>query len=301
MTGMGEDWDVRGLFIINPKAGRGSSLRTWQRIAHRVAGDARYDAVIPSSYSETRRVAAEAVADGVDRVIVVGGDGTIVAVAQELAYTDTAMGVVPAGTGNDFARNIGLPREPEAALHVALGEQKRRIDLGQTVGGEYFINAAGIGFDGEVAARAASFPKGLGGTLPYLASAVTTLARYQPIPMTVTVDGDSVTGRCAMVAIANGQNYGGGMRIAPMADPLDGQLDVILASELGRLELLNLLRLVYTGGHVGHPKVRVLRGKHVHVGVSPQVRRHYDGEIMSERAQEFRAAPQALAVVVPQD
>jgi len=290
---------MRGLVIINPKAGRGSSLRTWKRIQNRIAGDGRYEAVIPVSYAETRKAAAQAAADGLDRVIVIGGDGTLAAVAQELAFTDTAMGVVPAGTGNDFIRNLGLPRGDVAALEVAMGPHRRQVDMGKTVGGEYFINAAGIGFDGEVAARAASFPKGMGGTLPYLAGAITTLLRYHPVPMEITVDDETITGRCAMVAIANGQNYGGGMRIAPMADPHDGKLDVVLASELGRLELLNLLRLVYSGGHVDHPKVKVLRGDHVHVAVSPLVRRHYDGELMSEHAQEFRSAPRALAVVVP--
>jgi diacylglycerol kinase (ATP) len=295
----GVDSAVSALFIINPRAGRGSGRKIWERISRRVSGSRLFDAVIPGSSAETRQAAADAVKAGIGRVIVVGGDGTLAAVAGELAFSATTLGVIPAGTGNDFCRNTGIPRQPDAALEIAIGPQTQVIDMGQAAGGRYFLNAAGIGFDAEVAAAASAFPAGLGGTLPYLLGAFATIARYKPMPVVVTVDEQRYCGPAMLVVAANGRCYGGGMQVAPLADPGDGQLDVCIATDVGRVGLLNLIRQAYAGGHIRHPRVVMLRGASVSVAVEGAVRAHLDGEPLPPQSLTFEARRGALSVATP--
>lgn len=291
---------MKTLFLVNPKAGRGSALRVWQRIEPLVPRERGVEVVIPDSLAATRKAAADAVKAGVERVVVVGGDGTLLAVADELVHSDTGVGIVGAGTGNDFVRDYILPRRPEEALAVALGRQTQRVDVGQASGGRHFLNAAGIGFDGEVAAKASTYPSGLGGTLPYLMGAITTLLHYRPVEVRVTVDGEPrYEGTSTMIAVANGRYYGGGMQIAPSARRDDGLIDVCLAEGMGPLQLLNLLPRVYGGGHVRSPRVHLLRGEHVRVEVSAPVRAHVDGEPLLYESLVFQARPRALRVALP--
>lgn len=290
---------MRVLFIVNPKAGRGAGLKVWRRISRELTGKQGIEAVLPSSKEETRKVAAQAARNGVERVVAVGGDGTLQLVAGQLAHCDTILGLLPAGTGNDFGRNFGLPREPYHALNVALWAQPRRIDLGHAPGQGHFINAAGLGFDGTVAEKASSFPKGLGGTLPYLAGALHTMATFQPIHVDVTVDDRTISGRSTLVVVANGRYYGGGMKVAPGACSEDGLLDICIAGGLNRLEMLKLLAQVYSGAHVSHPQVRVMRGTHVKVTVPQSAPAHLDGEPLRSTELECRVLPKALSVALP--
>ncbi len=291
---------LRVLFLVNPTAGRGSALRTWQRVQRHLDGSVQYECAIPSSLAETKRVAAEAARSGVERVVVIGGDGTLAAVAGQLAGSDTALGVIPGGTGNDFARNVGLPRTLEGCIAAALGRRSAQFDLGLAEGAHPFINAAGIGFDGAVATAARRWPKGLGGTLPYLGGAVTTLCTFRPFPVEVSVDGQRYEGLATLVAVANGQYYGGGMQIAPLAGNQDGLLDVIVAGPLGRGQLLKLLAQVYSGAHIHHPQVKVLRGRDVRLKARPGVQAHLDGDLLDWRTLAFGIRPGALRVAVPE-
>jgi diacylglycerol kinase (ATP) len=288
---------MKVLFVVNPQAGRGSGLKVWHQVEKLVAKYPGFEAIIPASCIETRAIAAQAVKAGIDRVIAVGGDGTINAVAGELALSDTALGVIPAGRANDFCRNSGMPRNPQDALAIAIGPQTKRIDLGQAYGGQYFLNVASLGFDAEVAAAATRFQ--LGGPLPYLLGAASTLYWYRPVHVDLTVDDQRFSGPSMLVAIANGRFYGGGMQIAPLARHDDGQLDVCIAGSLGRFELLNLLRQVYAGTHVGHPKVQMVRGRHVRLQVQAGVRAHLDGEPLCWDSLEFQVRPGALSVAMP--
>jgi diacylglycerol kinase (ATP) len=290
---------MKVLFVVNPQAGRGAGLKIWHQVGKLVARYPGFEAIIPASCTETRAIAAQAVRAGIDRVIAVGGDGTINAIAGELALSDTELGVIPAGTGNDFCRSSGIPRNPQDALEIAIGPQTVRIDLGQAKGGQYFLNVAGLGFDAEVAAAATRFQNGLGGMLPYLLGAVSTISWYRAVDVDVTVDDQLFSGPSMLVAIANGRFSCGGMQIAPLARPDDGQLDVCIAGSLGRFESLNLLRQVYAGAHSRHPKVRMVRGQHVRLQVKADVRAHLDGEPLPWDSLDFQVRPGALSVAMP--
>lgn len=287
---------MKTLFLINPVAGRGSALKVWKRIEHLAALERGAEAVIPESAEATRKAVADAVRAGAERVIVVGGDGTLLLAVGELARTDTALGVIPAGTGNDFVRDYGLPKRPEEALAVALGPQLQRIDLGQTESGRYFLNAAGMGFDAQVAAKAITYPKGLGGHLPYLLGIFHTLVRYKPIRAVITVDDQRYEGDTTLIAVANGRYFGGGVQIAPTARRDDGMMDVYVAEGMGALRILGLLPRVYTGAHASSPKVHMLRGRQVQIEVGTPVPTHLDGEPLRWERLVCQAVPGALSI-----
>lgn len=289
---------MKVLFLVNPMAGRGAARKLWQRLERIIPRTPVMDVVVPADCAATRRYAAQAVKAGVERIVVVGGDGTLAAVAGELALTDTSLGVIPAGTGNDLVRNCGLPRKPEAALAVALGKETRHIDLGLVNGRQYFVNAAGVGFDAEVAAAAGAYPAGLGGTLPYLLGAVRTMAWHKPVEVELSVDDQRFSGPVALVVTANGRFYGGGMKVAPQAHQDDGKLDVCIAGSLGRMEILSLLGQVYTGAHARHPKVRMFRGTHIRLKVPGTTRMHLDGEPGHCEELSLQTQPRALSVAV---
>lgn len=244
-------------------------------------------------------MAAQAVRMSIPRVVAVGGDGTLDAVASELAGSDTSLGAIAGGTGNDLCKTTGIPLAPEKALEVALGPHIRRIDLGLAAGKHCFLNVAGVGLDAEVAAVVRHYPKGLGGTLPYLLGALATITRYRAIPVEIDVDGQRYTGPITLAAIANGPQYGGGMRIAPPARRDDGLLDVCIADELSRAQLLGLLPRVYTGGHLRHPGVHMLRGRRVVIRPQAPIFAHVDGDVIDAGQLTFEVKPGALLLAAP--
>lgn len=290
---------LRVLFLVNPRAGRGAALRTWRRAEQLAMGYGWFDWVVPRSYSETKRVAAEAVRAGIERLVVIGGDGTLDAVAGELAHTDTALGIIPSGTGNDFSRTAGIPAGLEAAFAVAVGPTTRRIDLGIAGDRHRFLNVAGAGFDAEVGAHSSRVPSRLGGGLPYLVGTLTALAHFHPVTAEVQVDEQRHSGLTTMVAVANGPQYGGGMRIAPDARRDDGLLDVCIVEGMSRTELLRVFPGVYAGQHVHHPKIRMLRGREVQIRPHSPMRLHADGDLLGLTEFSFRVEPGALSVAMP--
>lgn len=291
---------MRALFLINPTSGRGRALRRWRELEPLIAGNPAYEAILPASAAETRALAARAAREGMDRVVVIGGDGTLAAVAGELAGTQTSVGFIPGGTGNDFCRNVGLPTQPDAALAVATGSRTRPIDLGMTGDGRHFINIAGVGFDAEVGAIAARYPRGLGGNLPYLLGTLRTMAWYRPMPTEITVDGVRHAMDALMVGLANGRYYGGGMQLAPGASLHDGMLDVVIIGSMGRLEMLKVLGGVYSGAHLKHPRVQVLQGRRVSLQVPSGTKVHVDGDHIPLERLDFEARPASLLVAVPE-
>src|SRR5579859_362461 len=182
---------MRALVIVNPVAGNGRAARTWGRIRRENAGLRECESVRSERIGHARELAHSAAQAGYDRVVVVGGDGTVSEVASGVAHMQTAVAVIPAGTGNDCCRNLGIPRDALVAANLALAGAVRRVDLGEiqtSHGTTYFVNVAGFGFDAEVAWRANALPKIVGGTLPYLVSVLQALRWYHAPPMRIRLD-----------------------------------------------------------------------------------------------------------------
>jgi len=243
-------------------------------------------------------LACKAVIDGANVVAAAGGDGTVGEVANGLIGTGVPLGVLPMGTGNDFARTIRLGTNLELAVQALVFGETRSVDLGKGPGG-YFINIAGCGFDAEVAHRINHYFRRLRGTMAYLAAVIQTLASMKPTPITLTIDDVQRTETVMLCAIANAKTYGGGMRIAPNADISDGLFDIVLVGNIGKIEFLRAFPQVFKGTHTDHPKVTVLQGKHVRIESEHAMPVLADGEEIGSVPVEFQIVEGALKVLVP--
>jgi len=280
---------------VNPAAGRGKVGRLSGAIlqAARERGARAFLTEGPGHATELARLAPEGA-----RVVAVGGDGTVHEVLKGLAGTGKVLGVVPIGSGNDFACMLGLRDLPwREALEHALFAPEEAVDLG-LVNGEAFGAFLGIGFDALVAKRALAAPSFLRGMPRYLYALFSVLKDLRLPEGRVLVDGKEVyRGRLLLLAAMNGPAYGGGIPIAPMADPRDGLLSLVLARELSRLGVVLILPRLLLGRHLGHPQVRAYSGREVAVEFPHPVPAHADGELLPESA-VYRAAVRPLGLRV---
>jgi diacylglycerol kinase (ATP) len=215
--------------------------------------------------------------------------------------------VIARGTGWDFVRTYGIPRDVEEAVAVAREGRTREIDLGRVsyrpwAGGEaeaHFANIASAGMSGAIAQRANETTKALGGKASYLWSTLAVFARWRATELRVSVDADHRTGRMHDVVVANGRYFGGGMMICPEASPDDGRFDVLLIGDLTKRDLLVTLPKTYRGKHLPHPKAELLRGAAVTVDADEPLPIELDGEQPGTTPARFEIVPRALRVKVP--
>ena len=294
----------RAVVVVNPTAGGGRTARVWPRLRDVMA------ATLPAEHVETRaagdgaRLAREAAAAGAPLVVAVGGDGTLNEVVNGVrsAEAAVAVGAVLTGRGCDACRNFGVPRDPVTAVRALAEGGDARFDLGLATWADgrrrWFTISAGAGFDAAVARRAQSVRAR--GTIPYLAAVLASVKSHRSIGATLELDGvgQPPTPVTAVVA-ANGRWFGGGMKIAPQADPADGMLDVVVLGALGRLELLRWLPTIYPGTHVRHPRVSVRRARSVRVEAAVPLPTHVDGEPTGETPVTLSIEPGALCLRVP--
>ena len=279
--------------VVNPKAGRGAvagAVEIIDESAKRRGLELSIHS--PVSVVEADRELAAIVANGANRLIVVGGDGAVHQAVQHVAETGCVLGIVPAGTGNDFAAALGLPTDIEAAFGAALGHA-RNVDAVR-VGSKWAATVVTLGFSVAVNERAETmaFPRG---PSRYTVATVRELPRLKANNLEITVDGKELDVLASIVAIANTTMFGGGMKIAPDADHNDGLLDVVIISDVKRLTLLRMLRAVVIGTHVDHQAVTVVRGHEVQVrGDHARVRA--DGELLCEVPFDAVAVKDALLI-----
>jgi diacylglycerol kinase (ATP) len=244
-------------FLLNPAAGRWEAAARLDRLRV-LAAAAGAGMVVSKSGADVAVQARRAVEDGVARLVVAGGDGTMHQAAQGLAGSACVLGVVPLGTGNDLAGTLGVPRDLDAAAARALAGRVRRLDL-LRVERTFCIGYAGVGFDSEVTRFANEKVKRLRGPLVYVYAVLHTLATFEPPVLRVVHDAGAFEGRAMFAVAANLPRFGGGMRIAPAALPDDGQLDLVIVRALSRLRLLAVFPRVYRGTHVNHPAIEIVR------------------------------------------
>lgn len=246
---------------------------------------------------EARLLADACVADGIDTLVVVGGDGMVHLAIQSLAGSQTSLGVVPAGTGNDVSRYFGIPREnPAAAVDAIIAANTTAIDLGR-VGPTYFISVLAGGLDAIVNERVnrMSWPKG---QMRYNLATIAALANFKPIPYRIDIDGEELTFEATTLAVGNTSSYGGGMRIAEGADATDGLLDLVVIGPGTRRELLTTFPLVFKGTHVHHPKFQRWRGKRITIAASG-ITAYADGEPIAPLPLTVEVVPSTLRIITP--
>ncbi len=294
---------ARAIALINPAAARGRSQRAWPEIsADLTEAGLAFDEVTTRSPEEGREIAQRAGGDGYTTVITVGGDGTTHWAINGLMRSRTnpapALAVIPEGTANDFPRCLGIPLDARAAARALVHGIGRRVDIGQ-VNDRYYATISGVGFDAEVAQLVNRWPRWIRGTTVYVAGILQTLITYNPVQSRITVDGQEQSLRLFLLAAANTNWYGGGMYMAPHAKIDDGQLAVVYATDLTKLETLAVLPKVFSGRHLQHPKVFHTTAREVRVDSETPLAIHADGETVGTVPAVFRIIPHAIEVIVP--
>ena len=291
---MDDDGDVLHMALLaNPAARAGRAAHDLERVLDRLRTHGIQPAVLTAdSPAEAATAARQAVEGGLERLLVLGGDGVMHLAAGAVAATPTVMGVIPAGTGNDFARALGLlDGTLEQRVDRALADPVA-LDV-IDAGGRIALTSVIAGFPSNVNTRAnrMAFPRG---TARYTIATLLELPRMRPTDHRLVLDGRVHDVRAAAVVVANSRYFGAGMDICPDADPTDGLLDVCIVGDTGRLELLRSFQKVKTGTHVEHPKVTMHRATEVVIEGVGEVRA--DGEAFGELPVSLRAAPGALMV-----
>ena len=298
------------VLIANPRSGNGHvgrelpeverQLRA-HRLGYRIAETER-----PGHATELARAALEA---GERFIVAVGGDGTVHEVVNGMLDGDRALvedavlGVVAAGSGSDFVKTFGLPGDAVRSVRHLAGDNLYELDVirvdytaGDLTATRYIPNIAEVGLGGEVVARAERLPRGMGRSRYFLAFWLT-VGRYRPGEITVRADRKEFAGRANNVVVANGQFYGGGMKISPRSYPGDGLLDVQISTG-PKSDAFTLLPKIYRGEHIPHPHIKELRGRLITVDADRPLRVEGDGEVLGSTPVAFRVLPQVLRLKI---
>ncbi len=282
--------------LTNPTSGKGRGGRTAAialprlREAGYVVRDLR-----GQDAQEARDLAAQALADGVEALVVCGGDGMVHLAVQLLAGTQTPLGIIPAGTGNDVARYFDLPRnDPQRAADVVIASRTRTIDLARA-GDTYFVTVLAAGFDAKVNERAneLTWPRG---QMRYNLATLAELRVFQPVPYTLQLDDRTVSLDAMMVAVGNGPSYGGGLRMCEGAVLDDGLLDVVVIRPMSKPQLVRTYPKLFNGTHRSHPSYEHHLVSKVTVA-APGIVAYADGERFGPLPLTVEVAPKALRVL----
>lgn len=287
--------------IVNVQAGGGKPGRTLRELVSGVDTWTVWECHTPD---ELEAAVARLQAEGYEQVVAAGGDGTVHALVNALMQRDVAcrVGVLPLGTGNDLTRTLALPTDPREALNVLRTGREQRIDLMRAAtAGEtrYGVNAAAGGFSGQVDEALTPETKATWGPLAYLVGAVKALPDLQDYETFITVDGGEREQIDALnVVVANGRTAAGGKRVAPLANPCDGRLDVVIVRNGSMAELAKVGTRLVAGSYLESPLVTHRRVKTVHVASEPGMWFNVDGELFTKEPVTFSVVPSALRMVV---
>lgn len=290
--------------LANPTAGRGRHRGLLPGLLERLADAGRPVRLLEAhTPAEAEAACHAAVADGAGALVAVGGDGTVHRALQAVAGTAVPFGPVPAGTGNDFAVDTGFPADPLAAVDViatALREGRSRpVDLARMTGADggdrWYGAVLAAGFDAIVNERAnrMRWPRG---PRRYDLAILVELARLRPRRYTLRLDGEEQQVDAVLVAVGNAASYGGGMRICPAADPMDGLLDVVVGGRFDRRTLMRVKPRIYQGTHVEHPLVRSYRARTVELAAEG-ITTYADGERALDLPVRISAVPRAVRLL----
>ncbi len=299
---------MRVALLVNPAARAGAHTGAATHAAERLRAHGVQTSILSGgSAAESSALLRTAIDVGVDAVVVAGGDGTVNLAIQEVAGSGIPLGIVPSGTGNDFAATLGLRElDAVAAADAIAGRVTRAIDLARVTREDgttrYFGSVLASGFDSKVNDRANAMRWPRGGSRYNIAILVEFLT-LAGIPYEVELelaDGtrEEVRGDLVMATVGNGRTYGGGIPICPDADPADGLLDVVLVRPAGRLRLLRLLPRVYRGTHAGVSEVAMRRVRSVRLS-SPGVTAYADGDPIGALPLTIDVVPGALTIFTP--
>ncbi|WP_216204731.1 diacylglycerol/lipid kinase family protein [Amycolatopsis aidingensis] len=290
---------VHAALAVHPDSGRGTAARIAGTVANRLrAGVDRLDLLVARDVEESRALMRDSHAEGLDVLVVLGGDGAAHQAVQFCAGTGVALGLVPSGTGNDLARALGVEQDPLAAVDAVVAAiregRRRRMDLGR-VGDGWFGTVLCSGFDAAVTERANTL-RWPSGPRRYDLAVLAELASFRPAEVVVHTERERLELTALLVAVGNTSWYGGGIPICPAASPRDGLFDLTVVGSAPKRELLRVLPGLRSGRHVEHPAVRTLRARQVTLSGADWPA-YADGEPLAGLPLTVRCVPDALTVL----
>jgi lipid kinase, YegS/Rv2252/BmrU family len=284
-----------GVVIYNPTAGRGQAGQ--QRAAAQGFLGPGFEWVPTMKAGHAVELAREAAAKHTV-VVAYGGDGTVGDVMRGILGTEATLGIIPAGTGNDVARNLGLKLDLREAAATVLNGVVRRIDIG-TINGTPFINNCGTGFDAQVMRVMNTSIRFARGRAAFLLAILKLFPSYKPFHLTLESDtGETLNEKAFMVSVLNGKMYGGGMLAAPFADMGDGHVDVMVIKAMPKAKLLSVIAKVQSGQHMGHPAVKMFTARKLKMNTVPAQPLNIDGDVNGFTPAAIEVKPNALKVLV---
>ncbi|PLR95287.1 lipid kinase [Bacillus sp. T33-2] len=292
-------------FIVNKVSGNGRGLKVWTAIEkilqqkHIV-----YSVHFTQKRKDATQIVMELINDKETSVIIaVGGDGTVNEVINGLVGCQVPLGIIPAGSGNDFCRALGVPMKFDQALERILKHDKELIDIGR-VNNEYFATVVGIGFDGQVAkvTNSSKYKKLLNrmrmGGISYIVGVVNVLLYYKPTDVVLEIDKKQFKiPKVWLIAVANSPYYAGGMLICPNATNKDGLFEICIVQGISRWGLLRMLPLVFKGKHISHPSISILKGREIDILSGSPMIAHGDGEIVGSTPVKLTVQPGSLCIL----
>ncbi len=292
---------MKHVFIINPAAGKGKALGLVPIIRDYFKGKPdKYVIKITEYPGHATKIAREYANSGTCRIYSIGGDGTVNEIVNGMAGTKASLGVIPAGSGNDFIRSIHGEYQSSDIVSDTIRGQERSIDLARA-NGKYFINISSIGFDADVVYNAQKFKRlpYIPGSMAYLFSLIYTIFKNKISEVKVTIDNQEISLKILLAAVANGRFYGGGMLPAPAAALDDGLLDICLVREVNRLKILTLFPKYMKGEHGEIEYVSFKRAKKIKIESKETIALNIDGEILTGQEIEFEILKGAINVIYP--
>jgi diacylglycerol kinase (ATP) len=292
---------VRLTILLNPAAGRRQARRRFHQALEALSGAGAEIEVRESGSSEHLVELARQAAQGrPDAVVSAGGDGTHHYVINGIAGSDVSvpLGILSLGSGNDFAKGLGIPTEPRHAAETVMRGVPRSIDLAR-VGSAVYGGIAGAGFDSVVTRFANERVRWVRGSPAYAWAILRCLKFYRAHPLELRSSGRDYSGEVIFVTIGNSVAYGGGVRMAPRARLDDGLLDICIVPAMGKLELLRWVPRAYLGKHLAHPRIQYFQASRVTLTSPSRLELFGDGEFLQELPATIEVAPRALCVIVP--
>ena len=286
--------------IFNPTAGAGRSVKIMQKVEQHFK-DRNHEYVVMETQFEKHAVtlASDAIGKGYTGIISVGGDGTLLEVAQVLHGTDEILGVIPAGTGNDFRLAIDVPKDPIEALNVIFDGRNQCVDIGFLNGDKCFINVAGTGFDVDVIRNTNRVRRLFTGGLAYVFGIIMSILGYKNISLDITANGHTIKRTALLIAVANGKSYGGGLHISPGSSVYDGLFNVVIINRVPKWRILVELPKLARGELEKIKSAEQFKCSEIVIDCDRKLSFNLDGEVFGQTPATFTLKSSALRVFCP--
>ena len=286
--------------VFNPTAGAGRSQKTLQLVEQHLKNN-HVDYIVKETERKhhAKELAAAAVGKGYQGILSVGGDGTLLEIAHALHDTDETLGIIPAGTGNDFRIAVNVPKDPIAALDVILANHSRRVDIGQLSDGRFFLNVAGTGFDVDVIKNTNRVRRLFTGGFAYYLGIVMSIIGYRFITLKIIANGQTIERKVLLIAIANGKCYAGGLQVAPQSSVQDGLFQIVILNRIPKWKILVELPKLARGELEKISCAEQFSCSEITIDCDQEQTFNFDGEVFGKTPLTFSIRQNTLNVFCP--